>query len=114
MYQKGALAAPIEIVRHTMREFPAVQIHQGWIPEVFAVLTEPRWAFVHIDVDLAAPTRACLEYFYPRLAPSGVIICDDYGAPLFPGAARAWDDFCEEHEVPFVVHDTGQSVILKA
>jgi hypothetical protein len=68
---------------------------------------------VHLDVDLYEPTLACLEYFYSRLAAGGVIICDDYGAPLFPGARRAWDEFCARHDVPFIVLDTGQSVILK-
>jgi hypothetical protein len=43
-----------------------------------------------------------------------VIVCDDYGAPFFPGASRAWDRYCGEHDVPFVVLPTGQSVILKA
>lgn len=112
-FPKGALAAPVEVVRHAMRDFPAVQIHKGWIPDVFTALPEARWALVHIDVDQAAPTRACLDYFYPRLSAGGVIVCDDYGAPLFPGAARAWDAFCEEHDVPYVALDTGQSVILK-
>ena len=73
----------------------------------------PRGCFVHLDVDLYAPTLASLEYFVPRLVDGGVIICDDYGAPLFPGAHRAWDRFCARHDLPFVVLDTGQSVILK-
>ena len=47
-------------------------------------------SFVHLDVDLYEPTRACLDYFLPRLSPGGFVICDDYGAPTFPGAARAW------------------------
>ena len=70
-------------------------------------------SFVHLDVDLYAPTFDSLTYFYPRLSTGVVIICDDCGAPLFPGAHRAWDDFCEQHEVPYVVLDTGQSVIVK-
>ena len=43
----------------------------------------------------------------------GVIVCDDYGALLFPGARRAWDQYCEQNGLHFVVLDTGQSVILK-
>ena len=43
-----------------------------------------------------------------------MIVCDDYVAPLFPGAQRAWDRFCKQENLPFVVLDTGQSVILKA
>jgi hypothetical protein len=110
---RGSFAAGSEVVRNTMREFPATSIHQGWIPDVFRGLPETRWAYVHVDVDHYQPTADCLEYFYPRLRAGGVIICDDYGAPLFPGARRAWDRYCERHGVPFVVLDTGQSVILK-
>lgn len=111
---RGSLAAPLDVVKHALRDFPEAGIHQGWIPEVFGKLPEARWAFVHVDVDLFEPTRDCLEYFFPRLCEGGVIICDDYVAPLFPGAQRAWDRFCEQNDLPFLVLDTGQSVILKA
>ncbi len=109
---QGALSAPVDVVRQSIRDFPKVSLHQGWIPGVFQQLPDTRWAFVHIDVDLFDPTRDCLEYFFPRLNPGGVIVCDDYGSPLFPGARRAWDSFCEKNGVPFVMLDTGQSVIL--
>jgi len=112
-FEGGALASPLELVKRTMREYAGVAIHAGWIPAVFADLPETRWCFVHLDVDLFEPTLASLEYFYPRLVPGGVMICDDYGAPMFPGAHRAWNQFCAQHEVPFIVLDTGQSVILK-
>lgn len=112
-YGQGAMAAPIEKARHSMREFPGVRMHQGWIPAVLASLPDAPFAFVHIDVDLYEPTLACLEHFHPRLAAGGAIVCDDYGAPRFPGAARAWDEYCARRDVPFVVLDTGQSVILR-
>jgi hypothetical protein len=110
---EGWLSVPIERTRAVLRAFPQVQFHRGWIPDAFASLPETHWSFVHIDVDLYEPTYASLEYFYPRLSRGGVIICDDYGAPLFPGAHRAWDTYCDERDVPYVVLDTGQSVILK-
>jgi hypothetical protein len=109
---QGTLSAPLEVVRMSLRDFPKASLHQGWIPGVFQQLPDMQWAFVHIDVDLFEPTRDCLEYFFPRLNPGGVIVCDDYGSPMFPGARRAWDSFCEANGVPFVVLDTGQSVIL--
>jgi O-methyltransferase len=110
---QGSLSAPAEFARRALRDFPAASIHPGWIPAVFEGLPEKRWAFLHIDVDLHEPTLECLEYFYPRLVAGGVILCDDYGSQLFPGARRAWDSFCEDNDVPFVVLDTGQSVLLK-
>ena len=112
-YDKGGFKAPIEYARAAMREFPGARIHKGWIPEVLAALPDAPFAFVHVDVDLYEPTRACLEHFHPRLARGGVIVCDDYGAPRFPGAARAWDEYCERHRIPYVVLDTGQSIILR-
>ena len=47
------------------------------------------------------------------LVSGGVIMCDDYGAPLFPGAYRAWNRYCDEAGIPLVVLDTGQAVLLK-
>lgn len=113
-YAKGAYAAPINFARTTLAGFPGVAFHQGWIPAVFEELPACKWSFVHLDVDHYAPTYAGLHYFYPRLSPGGVIICDDYGSPTFPGAQRAWHRYCDENAVPFVVLDTGQSVILRA
>ena len=112
-WAKGEFFAPIDRARNALKDFPDVTFHAGWIPEILAELPDTRWSFVHLDVDLYAPTLASLAYFYPRLSAGGVIICDDYGAPLFPGAHRAWDDYCEEHDLPYVVLDTGQSVIVK-
>lgn len=112
-YDRDGFTAPIEYARAAMREFPGSRIHKGWIPEVFAALPDAPFAFVHVDVDLYEPTRACLEHFHPRLADGGAIVCDDYGAPRFPGATRAWDEYCDRHRIPFVVLDTGQSIILR-
>jgi predicted O-methyltransferase YrrM len=111
--QGSQFRTSVDRVRAAFSDFPGVQFHQGWIPSVLATLPEGDWSFVHIDVDLYEPTRACLEYFIPRLAPGGVIVCDDYGAPTFPGAERAWDEVCAREGVPFVALPTGQAVILK-
>ena len=111
--EPGMFNAGAEQARLSLKEFPGVSFHRGWIPAVFAQLPESRWSFVHIDVDLYEPSYACLEYFVPRLVDDGVIVCDDYGAPLFPGASRAWNRYCNERGIPFVVHDTGQAVLLK-
>ncbi len=112
-YGQGEMAAPIEYARKAMRDFPAAQIHKGWIPEVLRELPDAEFAFVHVDVDLYAPTLACLEHFYPRLVRGGAILCDDYGSQSFPGAARAWNEFCDRQRIAFVALETGQSVLLR-
>lgn len=109
---QGSLSAAEEYARRAVREFPGVAFHKGWIPQVFGALPAQQWSFVHIDVDHYQPTYDCLAYFQPRLVRGGVIVCDDFGAPLFPGAARAWTRYCGERDLAFAVLDTGQAVIL--
>ena len=112
-FKQGDAAASLEHVRRVLRDFPCVHFHQGFIPQTLSCLPETRWAFVHIDVDLYQPTLESLEYFYPRMVTGGIAICDDYGSRLFPGARKAWDRYCNRHGIPFIVLDTGQSVIIR-
>jgi hypothetical protein len=113
-FSAGDAAAPEAHVRALLSGFPGASIHRGWIPQVYSALPEGLWSFVHIDVDLYAATLASLEYFHPRLAEGGVIVCDDYGSTLFPGARRAWDEFCGAAGLAFVVLETGQAVLFNA
>ena len=100
-------------VREVFREFPGAHIVQGYIPAVLAQAPETAWAFVHLDVDLYEPTLAGLEYFYPRLAAAGILVTDDYASEQYPGARRAWDEFCSARDVPFVAFASGQAVIIR-
>ena len=111
-FQAGDAEAPEQHLRDLLAGFPKVAVHRGWIPQVYATLPESAWSYVHIDVDLYEPTLASLEYFHPRMTPGGVIVCDDYGSTLFPGAHSAWDEFCESAKLPFIVLETGQAVLL--
>jgi hypothetical protein len=112
-FARGDAAVCFEQVSGAFRDFPGVRFHRGFIPQALGQLPDTRWAFVHIDVDLHAPTLACLDYFYPRMTAGGVIICDDFGSTLFPGARKAWETYCAENEIAFVALETGQSVLIK-
>src|SRR2546430_11261444 len=45
----------------------------------------------HIDVDLYTSTLACLEFFYPRLVPGGILLSHDYS--LLTGVKAAFTEF---------------------
>lgn len=112
-YSRGDMRVPFERVQAVFGDYRHVRILKGWIPQVFAGLPERPWSFVHVDVDLYEPTLASLEYFFPRLSKGGVIVNDDYATADFPGAGRAWDRFCTQRQVPFLVLDTGQAVLMR-
>jgi O-methyltransferase len=98
-------------VRGYFTDFPEAEICAGWIPQVFRSLRDQDWAFVRLDLTLFEPTLAALEYFYPRLSKGGVMICD--GSIFCPGAEKAWEQFCEQHDIAYVMLGHRQFVLIK-
>lgn len=104
----------LETVRQNLREFDFIEYHKGWIPEPFQALTDRRFCFVHIDVDLYQPTRDSFMFFYPRLEANGVMVFDDYGSVKFPGARQAIDECLEQVRDAFLVTlPAGQAFLIK-
>ena len=103
-----------DVVRRNLARFDFVTLYKGWIPDRFAEVADRRFSFVHIDVDLHQPTWDSLDFFYDRLVPGGVLLCDDYGFTTCPGARRAFDDFIRPRPERSVVHlPTGQGLVVK-
>jgi macrocin-O-methyltransferase TylF-like protien len=84
----------IDQVRDIVGE-DAVRFVKGRFPQsVPAELYESRFCLAHIDCDLYEPTKAGLEFFYPRLSPGGLLIVHDYANPWWDGIKRAVDEYC--------------------
>lgn len=64
-------------------------IHEGRIPATFVGLGSCRVAFLHLNLNLYAPTKAALEFALPRMVPGGVIVIDDCGDTDWPGVCLA-------------------------
>ena len=56
-------------------------------------------------------TRACLEYFYPRMIPGGVMISHDYG--LLAGVEQAFHEFFADKPEEIIDQPTTQCMIIK-
>ena len=82
-------------VRDYLRGHGGVVVHEGEFAAVAPKLPDARYSFAHVDVDIYEPAAECLRYFGPRLAPGGVIVLDDYGAPTCPGIRRAADELLD-------------------
>lgn len=112
-WRQGDLSCSLDEVRRNLAEFPGARFHPGWIPERFASVAERRFAFVHVDVDLYEPTRESFRFFYPRLAPGGILLCDDYGFTTCPGATRAIDEGLAGRVERFVSLPDGGGFLVK-
>lgn len=103
-----------KLVLEKMSYDNVVHIKKGYFPDSTYDMEEIRYSFVHIDVDLYKPTKAGLEYFWPRMSPGGYIFCHDLQAPTFPAARIAIKEFCEENGVSYVpMNDNRTGVLAK-
>jgi hypothetical protein len=113
-WRKGDLPETLTLVREHLKEFDFVRYYKGWIPDRFDEVADRKFSFVHVDVDLFQPTRDSLEFFYERMVPGGILLCDDYGFTTCPGATKAFDDFIVDKAEQKVIHlPTGQGFIVK-
>jgi O-methyltransferase len=94
-WKEGDLSVGLEDVRERLGPFGNLRLHKGWIPERFQDIEDARFSFVHVDVDLHEPTLESIRFFYSRLNPGGIFVCDDYGFLTCPGATAAVDGFLE-------------------
>lgn len=110
----GSYAATQAEVQQAFSDFPELQLHRGWLPSALADAPDGPYRFVHLDLDLYEPLQGCLSFFVPRLAPDGLLVCDDYGSLFWPGAKRAIDEYCDAHDLRPLLLSTGQAVIFGA
>ncbi|MFZ4664230.1 MAG: TylF/MycF/NovP-related O-methyltransferase [Caldilineaceae bacterium] len=112
-WQPGSLSSGEEVIRENLKAFPFVQYYKGWIPERFPEAAPFSFSFLHIDVDLYQPTWDSLCFFYERMTPGGIILCDDYGFSTCPGAYQAMSTFFADKAEAIIHLPTGQAFIIK-
>ena len=110
MTRAGNFAASLDKVKAALSQFPRIEYFPGWIPAAFPKEDGVRYRFVHVDVDVCKPTRDSIEYFYPRLVPGGVIVCDDYN---WPGARQAIEEVCARVGADFATTPYTQAYIVR-
>jgi O-methyltransferase len=109
----GALGdTSLDDVELYLREFSFVRFHAGLIPDTLASVKQCSFAFVHVDVDTFNTTLDCCQFFYDRLVPGGVLLCDDYGVPIYNVKAAIDSFFNDKPESPIVL-GTGQCMAIK-
>ena len=108
--KEGNFAVALEKVQANLSEFPNIQYFKGWIPHAFPKDNHSRYRFVHVDVDLYQPTIDSFEYFWPKLLPGAIMLCDDFN---WSGAEKAVKEFSAKHSAPFNVSPFNQAYFVK-
>lgn len=87
-----------EDVRKLLEKYPNVHIYKGRFEDMCGVVDKKTFDFVHLDVDIYAPTLHALHFFHSRLSKNGIIVVDDYGHRSCPGVRQAVDEFSQRKE----------------
>lgn len=113
-WKQGDLSAPETIVADNLSAFHGhFKLYHGWIPERFSEVEDRTFSFVHIDVDLKAPTWESIQFFYPRMAMGGVVLCDDYGFTSCPGATQAIDEYLADKPEKMLALPQGGGFLIR-
>ena len=107
----GHYAASLDGVRQYLTGCPEVSYYPGLFPDTAGPASDHRFSFVHLDVDLKSSTRACLEFFYPRMVPGGVLLTHDYS--YLDGVREAFAEFFATRPERPIELPTSQAMLVK-
>jgi O-methyltransferase len=110
--KKGRFACGLDSIQKYLAKFDNLHYHVGYCPDsIRGVLDDEKFCLVHLDVDLYESTKYCLEYFWPRLLPGGVIISHDYS--ILSSVKQAFHEFMEDKQEKLIELPTTQCMMIK-
>lgn len=102
-----------DAVRAAFAERHFVEIVEGPVPETLGRYRGGGVAFLHIDMNVAAPECAALRYFWPHLQPGAPVIFDDYGFPTCEEQRRQLDRVASTLGVQILMLPSGQGLLWR-
>jgi Macrocin-O-methyltransferase (TylF) len=108
-----SLALAQSVVGHT----GSVDYVKGYFPDSIREDDRARrYAVISLDCDLYAPTKAGLEFFYPRMNRGGLFLLHDYSGGVWSGCTRAIDEFraASGEQVVLIPDAAGTAIMRKA
>lgn len=93
-FHRKQYSSSIENVKAYLEQYPNVYFYKGLFPQTANPITNTKFSFVNLDVDLYESTKNCLEFFYSRMNKGGVIISHDY--TFAKGVHYSFDEFFKD------------------
>jgi O-methyltransferase len=106
----------IEIVNQLIEKTAVrnVRVLPGIFPdETGASVSERRFKFVHIDVDVYDSARGVFDWIWPRVVPGGIVVFDDFGFPSCEGVTRLAYEISNGTDRVFIHNLNGHAIVVK-
>jgi hypothetical protein len=108
-YYRGWNLGDPERVHEAWRRLglPTQRLHvvPGWFEETFPRSPVARIAILHLDCDWYQSILSCLEHWWNRMEPGGVVIVNDYN--LYAGANQAVHEFLDARGLRAEIRELG-------
>jgi hypothetical protein len=109
----GFYVTDLKSVKRNFAEWENVKIIQGTVPETLGMIAAEKIAFLHLDMNAAAPEVAAFEYLWERISIGGIVLLDDYAYHGYSKQKLAMDRAAKDRDVPIASLPTGQGLIVK-
>ena len=87
--------------------------NKGYINKNFKKFINPnKISWLSIDLNSAAPTLDCLNFFYKKMEKNGIIIFDDYGSQSYIDTKKVIDNFFKNKKEYIFQLQTGQAIVI--
>lgn len=103
----------VDRVRANFAQWRNTRIIVGTVPETLEQVEAQNVAYLHLDMNSAAPEVAALRYFWPRLVPGALVLLDDYAYMGFDEQGAAMDALARELGMSICALPTGQGLIIR-
>ena len=100
--------------RQNFARFPRAVLVRGTVPDTLASAAVEEICYLHLDMNIAYPEVAAIEYFWDKLVRGAAVIWDDYGFVHYEAQKHAMDAFAARKGVRIATLPTGQGLLIKA
>jgi hypothetical protein len=100
------LAVPLDVVKDNFERYglldDSVRFVAGLFSQTLSGIPSSQFAVIRLDGDLYESTIDSLNALYPKLAPGGFAVIDDYG--VYPACRAAVDDYRARYGIAEPIH----------
>ncbi len=81
--------------------------------ETSMLVTDGKFRFCHIDVDVYQSAKDVVEWLWPKLVLGGIIVFDDYGFQTCSGITRFVNEERSKRDRSIIHNLNGHAILIK-
>jgi hypothetical protein len=103
----------VESVSANFAQWQNLRIIQGSVPDTLSEVAAQKVAYLHLDMNCAAPEVAAFNHLWERLVPGAFILLDDYAYYGYSAQKLAMDAAADAKNLRIASLPTGQGLLIK-